>query len=138
MIKKHNDKVDFQLTLSDNPYLPTDAVTFYTRKIPVINLFTGGHENYNRPEDDSETLNYGGLQRISQFSADIISDLADLNARLPYTEVKGNLAFVSDLDILHVELGMIMNYIENDVVGIKVSRVRIDSPAEKLELKMEM
>ena len=135
LIKKHNDKADFQLTLSDNPYLPTDAVTFYTHKIPVINLFTGGHENYNRPEDDSETLNYGGLQRISQFSADIVSDLADSNARLPYTEVKGNLAFVSDLDILHIELGMIMNYIANDVVGIKVSIVRIDSPAEKAGIK---
>ena len=135
LIKKHNDKAAFQLTLSDNPYLPTDAVTFYTRKIPVINLFTGGHQNYNRPEDDSETLNYGGLQRISQFSADIISDLADLNARLPYTEVKGNLAFVSDLDILHIELGMSMNYSANDVVGIKVSRVHIGSPAERAGIK---
>ena len=28
-----------------------------------------------------------------------------------------------------------MNYIENDVVGIKVSRVRIDSPAEKAGIK---
>ena len=107
---------------------------FYPKNIPVINLFTGGHENYNRPTDDPDTLNYNGLQRISQFATNIVADLANLETRLAYTKVKTKQSNVGSRDALRIYLGTIPDYTDN-IVGVKLSGVRIDSPADKAGIR---
>ena len=68
MIEKANVAAGFNVVLQDDPYLPTDATSLYTRKVPVLNFFTGAHEDYHRPTDTAEKLNYEGLERIAQFA----------------------------------------------------------------------
>ncbi len=134
LIEKHNVAIDLQLVVSDDPYLPTDVTAFYPKNIPVINLFTGGHENYNRPTDDPDTLNYNGLQRISQFATNIVADLANLETRLAYTKVKTKQSNVGSRNALRIYLGTIPDYTGN-IVGVKLSGVRIDSPADKAGIR---
>ena len=71
-----------------DPYLPTDTTALYPEGIPVINFFTGGHEDYNRPTDDPETLNYDGLVRIAKFAQSMIIDLAKSQERPAYAKVE--------------------------------------------------
>jgi len=58
----------FNLVLQHDPYLPTDVTALYPEGIPVMNFFIGGHEDYNRPTDDPDTLNYDGLVRTAKFA----------------------------------------------------------------------
>ncbi|MDX2175938.1 MAG: M28 family peptidase [Candidatus Sumerlaeia bacterium] len=53
------------LTLSDDPYLPTDAAAFYDEKIPIMAFFTGVHEDYHRPSDTPEKLDYAAMADIA-------------------------------------------------------------------------
>ena len=66
--KSATSAAGFNLVLQEDPYLPTDVTAFYPKQVPVVNFFTGSHENYHRPTDDAETLNYEGLERITKFA----------------------------------------------------------------------
>ena len=56
---------------------------FYLADIPVLHFFTGQHEDYHKPSDDAEKLNYQGMETISKYIFDIISDLDD-NGKLAF------------------------------------------------------
>ena len=76
LIEKRNVAAGFNLALQDDPYLPTDVTSFYTKNVPVLNFFTGAHEDYHRPTDTADKLNYKDLERITKFTRDIVLDLA--------------------------------------------------------------
>jgi len=55
---------------------PSDHSSFYARKIPVLHLFTGTHNDYHRPSDDWEKVNLDGMERIVNLLEGIVSDTA--------------------------------------------------------------
>ena len=71
MLEKRNVAAGFNLTLQDDPYLPTDVTSFYVKNVPVLSFFTGAHEDYHRPTDTAEKINYEGLERVAQFAKQI-------------------------------------------------------------------
>ena len=88
LLEKRNVAAGFQLILHDDPYLPTDSTAFYLKEIPFINFFTGSHEDYHRPTDTADTLNYEGLARISRFASELASDLAGAAPRPDFVKVE--------------------------------------------------
>ena len=44
-----------------------EPIRFYDN-IPIISFFTDVHDDYNRPTDDAETLNYPGMTSIARFA----------------------------------------------------------------------
>ena len=88
LIEKRNVPIGFNLTLQADPYLPTDVTAFYPKEVPVLSFFTGGHEDYNRPTDDIETLNYDGLERISKLAHGIVFDVIRTPERPEYVKVE--------------------------------------------------
>ncbi|MBX2833812.1 MAG: M28 family peptidase, partial [Micavibrio sp.] len=70
---------DQGLTLSEfeSGIGPSDFTSFYVADIPVLSFFTGQHEDYHKPGDDAEKLNYEGMDKVSQFIYNIITDLND-------------------------------------------------------------
>ena len=133
IIEKANVSAGFNIALQDDPYLPTDATSFYTRKIPVLNFFTGAHEDYHRPTDTAEKLNYEGLERIAQFARRIVTELATSNERPDYLKVEASAATAGGRETLRAYLGTIPDY-TTEVKGVKLSGVRGGSPAEKAGL----
>jgi len=75
LIEKRNVAAGFNVTLQDDPYLPTDVTAFYPKGVPVIHFFTGSHEDYHRPTDTVDKINYEGMERIAKFARGLISDL---------------------------------------------------------------
>jgi Tol biopolymer transport system component len=134
MIEKRNVAAGFNLQLQDDPYLPTDTTSFYTRNVPVLNFFTGAHEDYHRPTDTAEKLNYDGLERITKFSEQLILDLAQAAERPDYAKVERTKQEGGGRDSLRAYLGTIPDY-TTEVKGVKLSGVRGASPAEKAGLK---
>ena len=134
LAEKCNVTAGFNLVLQDDPYLPTDVTAFYPKQVPVVNFFTGSHENYHRPTDDAETLNYEGLERITKFARNLILDLAKDSPRPDYVKVERSGTGGASRDNLRVYLGTIPDY-TTEVAGVKLSGVRGGSPADKAGLK---
>jgi Tol biopolymer transport system component len=133
LIEKRNVAAGFNLVLQDDPYLPTDVTAFYPRDVPVLNFFTGSHEEYHRPSDTADTLNYEGLERITKFARALVRDLAMDDARPDYVKVE-RMDRGGSRDALRVYLGTIPDYASDDT-GLKISGTGGGSPAEKAGLK---
>ena len=57
--------------LQDDPQLPTDSASFDRAGVPCLNFFTGGHEDYHRPSDTPEKLNYEDLDRVVDLATNV-------------------------------------------------------------------
>ena len=134
LIEKRNVPIGFNLTLQTDPYLPTDVTAFYPKEVPVLSFFTGGHEDYNRPTDDPETLNYDGIERISDLAHGIVLDLIDATDRPEYVRVERSQSEEGSRDTLRAYLGTIPDY-TTEGTGVKLSGVRAGGPADKAGLK---
>ena len=134
LIEKRNIPIGFNLTLQADPYLPTDVTAFYPKEVPVLSFFTGGHEDYNRPTDDIEKINYEGLARISKLAHGIISDLISAAEHPEYVRVERSQSEEGSRDTLRAYLGTIPDY-TTEGTGVKLSGVRAGGPADKAGLK---
>ncbi len=116
---------------------PSDHQSFYVKDIPVLFAFTGTHRDYHRPSDDTERINFPGMERIADFSEMLVLDLARRPERPAFVKVvrKGGHGG-SDPGRVAVTayLGSIPSY-DDDNKGVKLSGVREGSPAEQGGLK---
>jgi Peptidase family M28/PDZ domain/PA domain len=133
LLEKRNVVAGFQLILQDDPYLPTDSTAFYLKEIPFMNFFTGSHEDYHRPTDTADTLNYEGLARISRFASALASDLASAATRPDFVKVERS-SPSGGREELRVYIGSIPDY-TIEISGVKLAGVRGDSPADRAGLK---
>jgi Tol biopolymer transport system component len=129
MLEKRNVAAGFDLSLQDDPYLPTDVTSFYIKSVPVLSFFTGAHEDYHRPTDTAEKINYDGLERVAQFSKQIIVDLEQAKERPDLAKVERKGSIAGGRETLRAYLGTIPDYTPN-VKGVKLSGVRGGSPAK--------
>ncbi len=134
LIERRNVLAGFDLTLQQDPYLPTDTTSFYPKGIPVLAWFTGSHKEYHRPGDDTDTLNFEGLERITKFAGNIVRDLAEGGDRPDYLKVEKSDQGGSR-DAIRVYLGTIPDYASEDVKGVLLTDVRGGGPADKAGLK---
>jgi Tol biopolymer transport system component len=133
LLEKRNVAAGFQLGLQEDPYLPTDVTSFYPKRIPVLNFFTGSHEDYHRPSDTADKVNYEGLERIAKFAKAIVQDVATAPDRPDFSRVERK-EQGGGRDTMRAYLGSIPDY-ATEVKGVKLSGVRGGSPAEKGGLK---
>jgi Tol biopolymer transport system component len=133
LVEKRNVAAGFNLSLQEDPYLPTDVTAFYPKGVPVLNFFTGGHDDYHRPTDTADKIDYDGLERITKFARALIVDLAKGDERPDYVKVQHSEG-AGGRETLRVFLGTIPDY-ATEVAGVKLAGIRSDSPAEKAGLK---
>ncbi|RNC88114.1 MAG: M28 family peptidase [Winogradskyella sp.] len=127
-IKSNNDK--FRLVENESGVGPSDHTSFYLIDIPVLHFFTGQHEDYHKPGDDSEKLNYDGMNLISDYIHTIINDLND-NGKLAFRKTKNE----SDAaPRFKVGLGVVPDYLF-DGKGMRIDGTREDTPAVNAGLK---
>ncbi len=63
----------------------SDHTSFYVKDIPVLFFFTGIHDDYHRPEDTADKVNYEGAAQIVSLAIDMMEDLDHRNDRLAFT-----------------------------------------------------
>src|SRR3954471_1497423 len=119
LIEKRNVGAGFNLTLQDDPYLPTDVTSFYTKNVPGLNFFTGAHEDYHRPTDTAEKLNYEGLERMTKHWQQIVLDLVQVPERPDLAKVERTKQDGGGRETLRAYLGTIPDY-TTDVKGVKL------------------
>lgn len=123
---------DFDLTLNEDGYGPSDHSSFYAKQIPVLFFWTGNHEDYHKPSDTADKINYEGEARLISFIANVIRDIEKNDKRPTYTVAKSELQ--GRTMGFRVYLGTIPNYADSND-GLKLDGVRDDSPAAKAGLK---
>jgi len=123
-IKSNNQ--NFKIIENESGIGPSDHTSFYLSDIPVLHFFTGQHSDYHKPSDDSNLINYKGMNLISNFIYTIISDLND-NGKLPFRETKNE---SQEVPRFKVSLGVIPDYLY-DGKGMRIDGVSQGRPAEK-------
>ena len=121
----------FELTMNDDGYGPSDHSQFYGKQIPVLFFWTGTHNDYHKPSDTSDKINYNDEARILKMVARIVTDIDTADQRLTYTTAKADPPRGGGF---RVYLGTIPNYADSND-GLLIDGVRDDSPAAKAGLK---
>jgi hypothetical protein len=121
-IKANNDK--FKIVENESGVGPSDHTSFYLIDVPVMHFFTGQHEDYHKPGDDAEKLNYDGMNLISDYIYNIILDLDD-NGELAFRKTKNE---SEETPRFKVGLGVVPDYLY-DGEGMRIDGTREDTPA---------
>lgn len=122
----------FNLTLNEDGYGPSDHSSFYAKQVPVLFFWTGTHDDYHKPSDNADKINYTDEARIVSFIADIVRAIDGNERRPTYTTAKSEAT--GRTTGFKVYLGTIPNYADSND-GLKLDGVRDDSPAAKAGLK---
>jgi aminopeptidase YwaD len=120
------------ITMNEDGYGPSDHSSFYAKKIPVLFFFTGTHDDYHKPSDTADKINYDAEAEIVSLVHSIAGLMQTGDRRPIYTVAKSesegrSMGF-------RVYLGTIPNYAESND-GLRLDGVREDSPAAKAGLK---
>jgi hypothetical protein len=122
----------FQLTLNEDGVGPSDHSSFYLKQVPVLFFWTGTHNDYHKPSDTWDKINYTDEAKILSFVARIVRDIDGADKRLTYTTAKSD--STPRATGFRVYLGTIPNYADSSD-GMLLDGVREDSPAAKAGLK---
>ena len=87
---------------------PSDHTSFYYKDLPVLHLFTGTHEDYHKPSDDAEKVNFKGMSTLTSFVYSITARTAAYE-RLTFQPTKG--AEQNTSPRFSVTLGVIPDYL---------------------------
>ena len=116
---------DFKLTEKESGVGPSDHTSFYLADMPVLHFFTGQHEDYHRPGDDTEKINFEGMEDITQYLVAIITDLDD-EGKLDFRKTKNESDETPDFK---VTLGVVPDYLYNGK-GMRIDGVSEEKPAQ--------
>jgi hypothetical protein len=116
----------FETVLSESGVGPSDHTSFYYMDIPVLHFFTGQHEDYHKPSDDTDKINHEGMTHIARFMSQIIVD-ADSKGRLTFQKTKDVTPTAADFK---VTLGVMPDYMYNGI-GLKLDGTKEGRPGQK-------
>lgn len=134
-IEQRNVPIDLPVAAIDDSYLPTDATTFYLKRVPILSAFTGSHEEYHTPRDRPELLDYQGMADIALLVANIAADLAR-DEQAPVYVATAAPGHGMPRAGLRVYLGTIPDYTNGDGrPGLKLSGVAAGGPAAEAGLQ---
>jgi aminopeptidase YwaD len=122
----------FTLAISEDGYGPSDHSSFYAKQVPVLFFWTGTHEDYHKPSDTPDKINYEGEARVVALVRDMVRAVDADDKRPTYTQARSDNA--QGRTGFRVYLGTIPSYADS-TDGLKLDGVRDDSPAAKAGLK---
>ncbi len=134
LLDKINKGYDFTTVRQKSGFGPSDHSSFATKKIPVLFFWTDVHDDYHRPSDTPDKINYEGMDKIIRFGSEIISELASIKVKPKFIEVKT--ARTGGTRTGGPRLGFRPGYKEEDK-GVTVEGVTEGEPGAKAGIKAE-
>ncbi len=124
------DTAKIRITTTESGNGPSDHASFYLENIPVVHFFTGQHDDYHKPSDDEEKINYSGMK----VSLDAIQQFIAINnkaKKLPFTKTKDQTAGRMKFK---VSLGVMPDYTWSGK-GMRIDGASDGKPAQKAGLQ---
>jgi hypothetical protein len=133
LLEQANVAAGFDLTLQEDPYQPTDVGSFNTASIACLTFFTGSHQEYHKPSDTADKINYEDLDRVAEFATAIVKRLSDSEEAPQFTKVEQK-TDTGGRAGLRLFTGTIPDY-ATDVKGLLLGGVIGGGPAEQAGLQ---
>jgi hypothetical protein len=117
---------------------PSDHMSFALKKVPVIFLFSGVHEDYHRPTDTADKVNYDGMAQVARVGVELVSDLEQMS-KSKYVDAADKNSMMNPMSTgsgtggegtRRASLGVIPQYgQEEDGKGVPIGGTTPDTPA---------
>ena len=126
---------ELECELGGDGYGPSDQMSFYAAGVPVLHFFTGAHDDYHKPSDDTASINAAGGVRIAGLVADVALELTTLEG-LTYLAAEAP-APLGDVRSYGASLGTIPDYTgsPDNRPGMRLAGVRPGGPADQAGLQ---
>lgn len=124
---ERNKPAGFHVTQDESGTGPTDHTSFYLKDMAVLNFFTGTHNDYHKPSDDEDKINYYGVKNVIEYVARCVHDLSNLE-KIEFTKTKANAGKTRPK--YKVTMGIMPDYTEHPD-GLHVDGVTDNRPAQK-------
>ena len=128
---ERNKPAGFHVTLDESGTGPTDHTSFYLKDMAVLNFFTGTHNDYHKPTDDEDKINYYGVKNVIEYVARCVHELSNLE-KIEFTKTKANAGKTRPK--YKVTMGIMPDYTEHPD-GLHVDGVTENRPAQKAGLQ---
>ena len=132
LLDELNGEHGFEMSKKPGGFGASDHSSFYGKRIPVLFLFSGLHEDYHRPTDDFEKINVPGMRRITQMAIEIAERWANADGRPEYVNYSSPSRPRPDGGRPY--FGCMPDFAHTDP-GLGISGVAGGGPAEKAGLK---
>ena len=106
----------------------SDHYNFYKKDIPVLFFFTGVHDDYHKPSDDADKINYDGMKSISNMVEGIVDEFANTEDNLVFKSVEQEQTMQTPVR-MKVTLGVMPDY-AYDGKGVKIDSVIDNRPGK--------
>ena len=131
---RKNHTLDIEINMGGMDFARSDHVSFYRENIPVLFFFTGAHEDYHKPTDDWDKIDYQGEKEVLDFIYELIIDVSQLEEKPAFAEIETN-ATNDQNPVFKVTFGVIPAY-GSQKVGLEIDGVsKKDGPAAKAGMK---
>ncbi len=124
-------KPAFSIKVDSSGTGPSDHTSFYRKDIPVLFFFTGLHNDYHKPTDDFDKINYNGELMIVKYITRLI-DRSSKGTKLAFTKTREQQTTTSAR--FTVSMGIMPDYTFSGN-GVKVDGVSEGRAAQKAGLK---
>ena len=128
IINKFASKENLNIQMSKEGSGPSDHAAFYVKNIPVLFFFTGIHDDYHTPADDTEKINLEGEKLVAELGYSIAEEFANMEVAPKFILVDSP-SLKSSRRKLKVTFGIIPNYAGGDESGMRVDGVKTGGPA---------
>jgi Zn-dependent M28 family amino/carboxypeptidase len=135
IITRANAVAPLRVTATGDGFGASDHSSFYARNMPVLHFFTNVHDDYHKASDDADKVNAAGMARVVGLAERIARDIADRDAPLTFVRAVAAAPTTSNREGTAVYLGSIPDMGAVEVIGVRLTGVRAESPADKAGLK---
>ena len=130
LLAQYNTDSTFLLKTVKDGFGPSDHSSFYGASIPVLFFWTGIHEDYHKPTDDADKINYSGEALLVEYVRKLAVDIDDHAQRPEYLKTQSITSPAGDSRGYRVYVGTVPDFSEQ-TNGMKITAVRDNSPAAK-------
>ena len=127
-------KSSFEIKTTKSGIGSSDHTSFYLEDIPAIHFFTGTHEDYHKPSDDFEKINFIGEAEVIRYMISMIKALDKIGS-LAFTKTDEGDGGRRSMNF-SVTLGIMPAYFYEGS-GLKIDGVREGKPAALAGLKKD-
>jgi hypothetical protein len=123
---------------------PSDHMSFALKKVPVVFLFSGVHEDYHRPTDTADKVNFDAMAEVVRVAAGLVDDFAHM-PKSQYVDAADKSTMMNPMStgsgtggqgVRRASLGVIPEYgQEEEGKGVTIGGTTPETPAAKAGLQ---
>jgi C-terminal processing protease CtpA/Prc len=145
MLKAADDRSPLEFkNFGDGGLGPSDHMSFALKKVPVVFLFSGVHEDYHRPTDTADKVNFDAMAEVVRVAAGLVDEFERM-PKTQYVDAADRSTMMSPMSTgsgtggeggRRASLGVIPEYgQEEEGKGVKIGGTTPDTPAAKAGLQ---